>query len=168
MTNLKDITKFLKEVSAIREFDLETSFINTPDAKRLRDEKLKDEVTKLLDIYPNLKSPEKEYLESLKNFYELSDKKTKFDYSEIEKGKTSLDTPITQFFDNCDMTVRTYDCLRVNEIEYLGELVQSKEKNLLRVRNFGKKSLKEVNTLVTKEGYSLEMNIDYVRPENRK
>jgi len=168
MGNSKDITKFLGEVSAIREFDLETSFIVTPDAKRLRDEKLKDEVTKLLDIYPNLKSPEKEYLESMKNFYLSGDKKTKFDYSEIEKGKTSLDTPIMKFYNDSELTTRPFYRLKANEIDYLGELVQSKEKNLLGIRNFGEKSLKEVKEIVSKAGYTLGMDINYVRPENRK
>lgn len=164
MANLKDITKFLEEVSAIRAFDLKTSFIATPDAKRLRDEELKDSVTELLEIYPDLESPEREYLESMKNFYGLS-QKNNWDYSAIEKGRTSLDAPITEL----DFTVRALNALEGAEIDYLGTLLKYSDKDLFKFRKFGNKTVEDVKEGVSKLGYRLGMKkINYVRPEDRK
>lgn len=106
----QDITNFLKEISEIREFDLETSLISG-GAKKIRDETIKSKIIELSNKYPNLESPEKEYLDSLNNFYGVGDKK-KYDYGEIEKGKTPLDTPIAQF----DFTFKTNNGLMNNGI----------------------------------------------------
>jgi DNA-directed RNA polymerase alpha subunit len=165
MTNSKDITKFLQDVSVIREFhlkNLSTTF--TPDAKKKLDVFVKGEITELSDKYPNLESPEKEYLESIKNFYGLGDNKNKYDYSEIEKGKTPLDTPITEF----DFTVRALNSLKRTDIGYLGEVVQIKKSQFLKFRYCGAKTLKDIEKVVSKEGYKLGMDIDYVKPEDRK
>jgi DNA-directed RNA polymerase alpha subunit len=161
MANSKDLTKkFLEDVSAIRAFDLETSSLSVPDKlKDLRVDLIKDEVKGLSDKYPTLESPEKEYLESLRGFYG-----TKFDYSEIEKGKLSLDTPITDL----DFTVRALNSLKRSEIDYLGEVVQTKKSQFLKFRYCGAKTLKDIEKVVSKEGYKLGMDIDYVKPEDRK
>ena len=103
-------------------------------------------------------------MEGIKTFYGLGDKKTKFDYSKIEKGKTSLDTPITEF----DFTVNALNCLMGGKINYLGELVQTQRNDLFKLRNFRKSSIENVEEVVSKAGYSLGMNINYVRPDKRK
>lgn len=163
MTNLEEITKFLEDTKAIREFDLESSLMESTGAKKIREKTIYTEMSLLMKKYSNLGSPEKEYLESLKNFYRFN----KFDYSEIEKGKTPLDTPLSMLFLNYD-SPRAINCLKTGDIEYLGELVQYNEKDLFKnLRNFGKKSLSEVKEVVSKAGYTLGMDINYVRPEKR-
>ena len=164
MANLEKIAAFLKDAERIRRIDIESSGKLTPEAHELFKKVIKNELTSLIEENKDLESPEKEYLESLKNFYELEDKRNKFDYSEIEKGKTPLDTPIMEF----DFTVRTIHALRKAGIGYLGELVQYHLNDLLKERNFGDKSMREVQKIILDARYNSDMKINYVRPENRK
>ena len=62
--------------------------------------------------------------------------------------------------DNLEVTVRTYNCLKAENIFTLGELVQRTETELLRTPNFGKKSLAEVKEVLQVYGLKLGMQID--------
>jgi DNA-directed RNA polymerase subunit alpha len=50
--------------------------------------------------------------------------------------------------------------LRSADIRYVGELVQCSEEELLRIRNFGRRSLNEVKAILAEMGLSLGMTID--------
>ena len=54
-----------------------------------------------------------------------------------------------------DLTVRSANCLKSENIRYIGELVQRTESSLLKTPNFGKKSLTEIKEKITENGYSL-------------
>jgi hypothetical protein len=62
---------------------------------------------------------------------------------------------LVQRLDEIDLSVRSSNCLKNSNIVYLGELVQYSEADLLRLHNFGRKSLNEIVTLFAKEGLSL-------------
>jgi DNA-directed RNA polymerase subunit alpha len=66
-----------------------------------------------------------------------------------------LKTPLTDL----DLSVRAFNCLRAAEIKTLGELVQYDIADLLKFRNFGKKSLTELEDLVRDKGLTFGMDI---------
>lgn len=92
-------------------------------------------------------------------------------------GKMSLETPMEdtpEEFDeevlhmrqllksklvDLDLTVRAMNCLKSAEVETLGELVQFNKNDLLKFRNFGKKSLSELDELLEKYNLSFGMDI---------
>lgn len=58
-----------------------------------------------------------------------------------------------------DLSVRALNCLKSADVETLGELVQFQKGDLLKFRNFGKKSLTELEELVENKGLTFGMNI---------
>ena len=65
-----------------------------------------------------------------------------------------------------ELSVRSSNCLRAAEIKSIGDLVQKSEPEMLKYRNFGRKSLKEIQDILSEMGLSFGMD---VRPylENR-
>ena len=58
-----------------------------------------------------------------------------------------------------DLSVRAFNCLKAADIETLGELVSFQKSDLLKFRNFGKKSLVELEELVKSKGLDFGMNV---------
>ena len=58
-----------------------------------------------------------------------------------------------------DLSVRALNCLKAAEVETLGELVAFNKQDLLKFRNFGKKSLTELDELVRSKGLEFGMNV---------
>ena len=58
-----------------------------------------------------------------------------------------------------DLSVRALNCLKAADVETLGELVAYNRNDLLKFRNFGKKSLAELDQLVDAKGLEFGMNI---------
>jgi DNA-directed RNA polymerase subunit alpha len=58
-----------------------------------------------------------------------------------------------------DLSVRALNCLKAAEVETLGDLVQFNKNDLLKFRNFGKKSLTELEELVKSKGLEFGMNV---------
>ena len=58
-----------------------------------------------------------------------------------------------------DLSVRALNCLKAAEVETLGELVAFNKQDLLKFRNFGKKSLTELEELVRSRGLEFGMNV---------
>ena len=58
-----------------------------------------------------------------------------------------------------DLSVRALNCLKAAEVETLGELVAFNKQDLLKFRNFGKKSLTELDELVRSRGLEFGMNV---------
>ena len=58
-----------------------------------------------------------------------------------------------------DLSVRALNCLKAADVDTLGELVSFKKNDLLKFRNFGKKSLTELDELVENKGLSFGMNV---------
>jgi DNA-directed RNA polymerase subunit alpha len=62
--------------------------------------------------------------------------------------------------DELELSVRSYNCLKNANIKTIGELVQKNEPEMLKTRNFGRKSLNEIKEILTNMGLSLGMNLD--------
>ena len=58
-----------------------------------------------------------------------------------------------------DLSVRALNCLKAADVETLGDLVSYNKNDLLKLRNFGKKSLTELEELVISKGLSFGMNV---------
>jgi len=58
-----------------------------------------------------------------------------------------------------DLSVRALNCLKAADVDTLGELVSFNKSDLLKFRNFGKKSLTELEELVANKGLSFGMNV---------
>ena len=58
------------------------------------------------------------------------------------------------------------NCLKNDNIVYIGDLVQKTEQEMLRTPNFGRKSLNEIKEVLTNMGLALGMNVSGWPPEN--
>lgn len=58
-----------------------------------------------------------------------------------------------------ELSVRALNCLKAADVETLGELVQFQKSDLLKFRNFGKKSLSEIDEVIEAKGLSFGMNV---------
>ena len=68
--------------------------------------------------------------------------------------------------DELELSVRSMNCLRNDNIVYIGDLVQKTEAELLRTPNFGRKSLNEIKEVLAQMGLHLGMEVPGWPPEN--
>ena len=59
-----------------------------------------------------------------------------------------------------ELSVRSYNCLKNANIQSIGELIQKSEQEMLRTKNFGRKSLNEIKEILGTMGLSLGMRVD--------
>ncbi|TPV94138.1 MAG: DNA-directed RNA polymerase subunit alpha [Myxococcales bacterium FL481] len=62
--------------------------------------------------------------------------------------------------DELELSVRSANCLQNANIHYIGDLVQRTESEMLKTKNFGRKSLKEIKEILAQMGLSLGMKMD--------
>jgi DNA-directed RNA polymerase subunit alpha len=62
--------------------------------------------------------------------------------------------------DELELSVRSYNCLKNADIKTIRDLVQKTEGEMLKTKNFGRKSLNEIKDILTSMGLSLGMKID--------
>ncbi|MCF6766422.1 DNA-directed RNA polymerase subunit alpha [Thiotrichales bacterium 19S3-7] len=75
----------------------------------------------------------------------------------VVEEKPEIDPFLLRSVEDLDLTVRSANCLKSENLRYIGELVQRTESSLLKTPNFGKKSLNEIKSKLTEYGYSLGM-----------
>jgi len=68
--------------------------------------------------------------------------------------------------DELELSVRSANCLKNDNIVYIGDLVQKSEQEMLRTPNFGRKSLNEIKEVLTSMGLTLGMTVPAWPPEN--
>ena len=68
--------------------------------------------------------------------------------------------------DELELSVRSANCLKNDNIVYIGDLVQKSEQEMLRTPNFGRKSLNEIKEVLASMGLSLGMTVPGWPPEN--
>lgn len=84
------------------------------------------------------------------------------------KEEPEVDPVFLELVDNLELTVRSANCLKHLEINYVGDLVQKSETELLKTPNLGKKSLTEIKELLEVRGLRLGMPIDNWPPSSIK
>jgi DNA-directed RNA polymerase subunit alpha len=83
--------------------------------------------------------------------------------SETERIKKILLTPV----DDLELSVRSHNCLKAANIKNLAELVRKDEQEMLKFRNFGRKSLAELMEIVETLGLDFGMNVDkYIKEDS--
>jgi DNA-directed RNA polymerase subunit alpha len=78
--------------------------------------------------------------------------------SDEEKG--ALYERLNKSVDEMELSVRSYNCLKNANIRTIGELVQKTEVEMLKTKNFGRKSLNEIKEILASMGLSLGMKLD--------
>lgn len=83
---------------------------------------------------------------------------------EVESGglstSASVDPILLRPVDELELTVRSANCLKAENIYYIGDLVQRSENELLKTPNLGKKSLTEIKDVLATHGLSLGMRLE--------
>ena len=75
-------------------------------------------------------------------------------------AESQVDPILMRPVDELELTVRSANCLKAENIMYIGDLVQRTEVELLRTPNLGKKSLTEIKEVLEQHGLSLGMRLD--------
>ena len=98
----------------------------------------------------------KEQLNLFINFEEMAEPVAQPRDEEAEK----LNENLWRTVDELELSVRSANCLQNANIKYIGELVQKTESEMLKTKNFGRKSLKEIKEILAEMGLSLGMKLD--------
>lgn len=80
--------------------------------------------------------------------------------SEHEQAKDEIDPILLRPVDDLELTVRSANCLKAENIYYIGDLVQRTEVELLKTPNLGKKSLTEIKDVLASRGLSLGSRLE--------
>ncbi len=78
----------------------------------------------------------------------------------LDEPKQKLNENLFRRIEEIDLSVRSANCLENADIKYIGELVQRSEPEMLRTKNFGRKSLNEIKDMLTEMGLSLGMKLE--------
>ena len=78
----------------------------------------------------------------------------------VDEERQRLFENLNRSVDELELSVRSYNCLKNANIRTIGELVQKNESEMLKTRNFGRKSLNEIKEILTEMGLSLGMNLE--------
>lgn len=103
----------------------------------------------------------RKYINPFVHYSEIGDETIEQEVVEMEAQSSAVDeelaAKLAMPIESLDLTVRAGNCLESVEIKTIGELVKMTEANLLKVRSFGKTSLREIARKLTDLGLSLGM-----------
>ncbi len=85
---------------------------------------------------------------------------------EDRKDELPFNKNLLRKVDELELSVRSANCLKNDNIIYIGDLVQKTEADMLRTPNFGRKSLNEIKEVLAQMGLQLGMEIPNWPPEN--
>ena len=103
----------------------------------------------------------KEQLSIFINFEEDQEPEIVVEVPQEEKFNENL----LRTVDELELSVRSANCLANANIKYIGDLVQKTESEMLKTKNFGRKSLKEIKEIHAEMGLSLGMKLDNWPPK---
>jgi DNA-directed RNA polymerase subunit alpha len=98
----------------------------------------------------------KEQMQPFINFQEEPEPLETLEHEDEEKLNANLFRPVSEL----ELSVRSANCLKNASITYIGELVQKTEAEMLKTKNFGRKSLNEIKGILEEMGLSLGMKLD--------
>ncbi len=88
--------------------------------------------------------------------------------TEPEQKEDQIDPILLRPVDDLELTVRSANCLKAENIYYIGDLIQRTEVELLKTPNLGKKSLTEIKDVLASRGLSLGMRLENWPPASLK
>jgi DNA-directed RNA polymerase subunit alpha len=86
---------------------------------------------------------------------------------EQSEEEEPLNENLYRSVEELELSVRSANCLKNANIRFIGELVQRTEQEMLKTKNFGRKSLNEIKEVLTEMGLSLGMKLDGWAPIER-
>lgn len=106
----------------------------------------------------------KEQLTVFINFEETDE----FEIADEKPTEDKVNENLLRSVDELDLSVRAENCLQAANIKFIGDLVQKSEAEMLKTKNFGRKSLKEIKEILAEMGLSLGMKLDNWPPKELK
>jgi len=98
----------------------------------------------------------KDHMSIFINFEEVAEQTEEIS----EHGSEKMNEVLNRSVEELELSVRSYNCLKNANIQTIGELVQKTEAEMLRTKNFGRKSLNEIKEILANMGLGLGMRID--------
>jgi DNA-directed RNA polymerase subunit alpha len=86
----------------------------------------------------------------------------------VSEAQEKLNENLDKSVEELELSVRSANCLQNANIRYIGELVQRTEAEMLKTKNFGRKSLKEIKEILAEMGLTLGMKLDNWVPPNQR
>jgi DNA-directed RNA polymerase subunit alpha len=105
----------------------------------------------------------KDHMAIFINFEEGAEEDLEFPTTDDERLLEQLGRSVEEL----ELSVRSYNCLKNADIKTIGDLVTKTEGEMLKTKNFGRKSLNEIKDLLHEMGLSLGMNVDVQKLRNR-
>ena len=106
----------------------------------------------------------KEQMTPFINFEEEPEPTEQMEEGDEEKLNQNLFRPVSEL----ELSVRSANCLKNANITYIGELVQKTEAEMLKTKNFGRKSLNEIKSILEEMGLSLGIKLDNFRTPKKQ
>jgi DNA-directed RNA polymerase subunit alpha len=85
--------------------------------------------------------------------------------SEAPREEAKMNENLFRSVDELELSVRSANCLQQANIKTIGDLVQRSEAEMLKTKNFGRKSLKEIKEILAEMGLALGMKLDNWPPK---
>jgi DNA-directed RNA polymerase subunit alpha len=104
--------------------------------------------------------------EHLTMFINFEEEPTGLEEKSTEEPPT-LNENLYRSVNELELSVRAANCLRNANIRYIGELVQKSEQEMLKTKNFGRKSLNEIKEILTEMGLHLGMKLENFSPPDQ-
>ena len=144
-------------------YEIENSRVdNTTDYDRLNFELWTNGSVKPSDSLAYAAKIIKEHMDVFINFDESKIK----DEVVVEVEDEPLNENLYRSVSELELSVRSINCLQNAKIETIGDLVQKSEQEMLKTKNFGRKSLNEIKVILTDMGLSLGTSLDNFDPMN--
>ncbi len=105
-----------------------------------------------------IKSAAKAIFNQLSVFVDLTESEEAM--SDSASNEPDIDPILLQPVDDLELTVRSANCLKAENVLYIGDLIQKTEVELLKTPNLGKKSLTEIKDVLGQKGLSLGMRLE--------
>lgn len=86
------------------------------------------------------------------------------DFKIADDKEDAIDPTLMRPVDDLELTVRAANCLKAENICFIGDLVQRSENDLLKTPNLGRKSLMEIKSILSQRGLTLGMHIEQWPP----
>jgi len=148
-TPIKNVNYSIENYRVEQKTDYEKLIINITTDGSIHPKEALKEAAKILIHHFMLFSDERITLDS-----EVKAETEEFDETSLHMRQL-LKTKLVDM----DLSVRALNCLKAADVETLGDLVSYNKNDLLKFRNFGKKSLTELEDLVENKGLSFGMNV---------
>jgi DNA-directed RNA polymerase subunit alpha len=95
----------------------------------------------------------------LKLFISFEEEPEEVEIEEVDEETVRIRNLLKMSVEELELSVRSSNCLKAAEIKTLSDLVQKTEAEMLKYRNFGRKSLQELNEILNNMGLSFGMNV---------